>query len=213
MPPLGNFNPSKLNTAHYTHMLPPQKCFLTCFCPTLGIFLNDPLIVYSNGHFSLLLKTHPLKLFVCVTENDYQLLVSDIPYSHTQLLGRHPLNVEYFNSSFWLQHCYDKTGNSRCSMLWSVHSIKTFSCWSRGNNASCINHPRFIWIARSVLEIHVFEVRAFENAQSGPFSQIHSQILVKLKSTMPSSHRSSPIHTPLPDLPADIYNYTTLHHL
>ena len=39
-------------------------------------------------------------------------------------------------------------------------------------------HQRFIWIARSVLEIHVFKVHAFENSQSGPFSYIRSRIVV-----------------------------------
>ena len=40
VPPLGNFNPSKLNTAHYTHAPPPLP---TCFCPPpppLGDFLK-----------------------------------------------------------------------------------------------------------------------------------------------------------------------------
>ena len=52
MSPLGNFNPSKLNTAH---ALP--KCLPTCFCPTLGIFLNEPLQnVVFGGISSLKLK-------------------------------------------------------------------------------------------------------------------------------------------------------------
>ena len=46
---------------------------------------------------------------------------------------------------------------------------------------ACINHPRFIWIAHSVLEIHVFEVHAFENARSGPFSQIRSHIFIYIQ--------------------------------
>ena len=47
--PLGDFNLSKLNSAHYTHTPPPPpppKCPPTCFCPPpplLGIFLNEPL--------------------------------------------------------------------------------------------------------------------------------------------------------------------------
>ena len=39
--PLGNFNPSKLHTAHYTHT--PPKCPPACFYPPFGIFLNEPL--------------------------------------------------------------------------------------------------------------------------------------------------------------------------
>ena len=41
VPPLGNCNPSKLNTAHCT--CAPPKCPLKCFCPPLEIFLNESL--------------------------------------------------------------------------------------------------------------------------------------------------------------------------
>ena len=36
VPPLGDFNPSKSNTAHYTHA--PPKRLPPCFCPPLGDF-------------------------------------------------------------------------------------------------------------------------------------------------------------------------------
>ena len=44
MPPLGNFNPSKFNTAHYTHA-PNLNVFRRAFAPPppLTIFLNESL--------------------------------------------------------------------------------------------------------------------------------------------------------------------------
>ena len=47
-PPLGDFNPSKVNTAHYTHA-PLRHVFAPL--PPLGIFLNEPLGGGGGGRY------------------------------------------------------------------------------------------------------------------------------------------------------------------
>ena len=67
-PPLWEFNPSKLNTDHYTHTHnsppppPPQNVFQRAFAPPLGIFLNDPLARGLNLFLNVVVAINELHM-------------------------------------------------------------------------------------------------------------------------------------------------------